>query len=98
MNEIRQYSPAFFSGFENQTVEFETISQLKSIPFVLNFTTTEDFCGFAISRDNNALVAVYKNGTEWWVVGFIKDTNIDLPTWCPNFNPATNKVYTLISI
>jgi hypothetical protein len=33
----------------------------------------------------DALMVEYKNGEEWWPIGYIKDTSyLQLPKWEPN--------------
>ncbi len=90
MNRIRQYRPAFISGMENATVEFETVEQLLAIPFVAGFTEPVEwpFHRFSISPRQNGgrdvLMAEYDEGRHWWVVGFIEQPGqVDLPQWAP---------------
>jgi hypothetical protein len=79
MNSIRQYRPAYFEGFENETVDFSTTYELINIPFVKNFAFG-NFSHYAIS--DNCLMAIYDNGFEHWVVGFIKNPkSVKLPKW-----------------
>ena len=88
MLSIRQYRPAFFEGFENETVEFSTTDELVDIPFVKNFCSKE-FSGFAISDEH--LMATYKNGKEWWIVGTLNDPNlVKLPKWESGIAPQNN--------
>ena len=85
MPTIRQYRPAFFEGFENETVEFSSTKELINIPFVKNFCD-DGFSGFAISDEH--LIATYKNGKEWWVVGTLSDpSTVKLPMWQPGIAP-----------
>lgn len=79
MNAIRQHRPAFFEGFDNATVEFNTLEELLAIPWVKNFSTIKGFHRFSVS--DNHLMAEYRMGREWWVVGFLKDKNVGLPLW-----------------
>lgn len=79
LQSITQYRPAFFEGFENETVEFSTTEELLNIPFVKNFMSNT-FSGFAMS--DNLLMATYENGNEWFIVGRItKPDLIELPKW-----------------
>jgi hypothetical protein len=71
MNSITQHLPAYVEGFENVTVEFNDDDSLVSIPFVRRFSELKDFSHFAVS--DNCLMAIYKDGFEWWVVGYIKE-------------------------
>jgi len=86
MNNIRQHRPAYFTGFDNETVQFETADQLLAIGFVCNFRTVENFHRFsvALSEFNGALLmAEYNDGKKWWVVGYLKDDVPELPRWVP---------------
>jgi len=79
MNTIRQYRPAFFEGFENETVEFSTDEELINIPFVKNFSN-DKFSHYAVS--DNHLMAIYDDGFEWWVIGTIQcPASVKLPKW-----------------
>lgn len=80
---IRQYRPAFFEGFETEECSFETVEELFQIPWIENFTKRDDFHQF--SRADEMLMAEYKEGKEWWVVGrFLGNPDeIDLPKWEP---------------
>lgn len=79
-NSIKQHIPGFVDGVEPTTTDFTTTEELLQIPFVKNFTTLPTFCGFA--KDAVRLVAVYKDGKEWCVVGYLKlSALVNLPTW-----------------
>ena len=79
MNTIRQYRPAFFEGFENETVEFSTDEELVKIPFVKNFSHY-NFSHYAVS--DSCLMAIYDDGFEWWVIGTIQyPASVKLPRW-----------------
>lgn len=95
MPTIKQYRPGFFTGFENSVNEFNSLEELFAIDFVDNFkklpssiSSNKDlnphFHQFSISSDfPHILMAEYKGGTEWWVVGYINETEIvkQLPAW-----------------
>lgn len=86
MAEILQYKPAYFTGFDKKTVEFSTIEQLKEIPFVKDFAQLKNFHQFSYSKmaqDRYALMAEYKEGYEWWVIGYMDDAKLaeQLPEW-----------------
>lgn len=90
MNEIEQYRPGFFDGFENKVIKFSSVGELEKIPFVSSFAALDGFCGFAIG--GNKLMAVYDGGCEWWVVGTLKKPDgVDLPKWTPGANPSQQK-------
>lgn len=85
MTQIRQYRPAFVTGFENETVEFDGVDALRAIEFVANFASIPHFHRFSVGvRDygeqRRVLMAEYHGGAEWWVVGFL-DCMVDLPVW-----------------
>lgn len=82
MNRITQHRPNYFSGFENAVVDFETKDDLFNIPFVKNFTTIDDFYQFSQTKisDRPILIAEYKNGETWWVVGYM-DFPVDIVEW-----------------
>lgn len=89
-NKIRQHVPAFFEGFEPETVEFETVEQLLDIPWVHHFTEHPEFYRFSLHRDCRTLMAEYKDGAYWLVVGFIMHpmwhvSPEKLPRWEPKF-------------
>lgn len=68
---IKQYFPAF-CDFESNIESFDSNDELLNIPFVKKFRN-ENFYRFSIS--NNFLMAEYKNGFEWFVIGIILDSN-----------------------
>lgn len=43
MNTIKQYRPAFFSGFEQEVVSFSTTDEMLATPFVASFRDLEGF-------------------------------------------------------
>jgi hypothetical protein len=101
MPTIKQYRPGFFTGFENEVKEFNSLEELLNLDFVKNFKNTLDdkpnphFHQFSISNHagkrgyedeyTNILMAEFKDGSEWWVVGYISETEIvnQLPVWEP---------------
>jgi len=78
---IKQYRPAFCEGFEDETSTFNSRGELETIPWVANFKTDPTFFQFSIS--DNMLMAEYRKGTEWWVVGFFSEPVDFLPEWKP---------------
>lgn len=78
---IRQYRPAFFEGFENETCEFSTLEEMKYIPWVKGFTEIKNFHRFSYS--DNHLMAEYREGKEWWVVGTLSEIPEGLKKWEP---------------
>lgn len=78
-NEIRQHIPDFCEGFDKATAAFDSLDELLKIPFVANFMSSPNFHQFSVS--DNHLMAEYRGGREWWVVGYLKNPNIGLPAW-----------------
>jgi hypothetical protein len=80
---IKQYRPAYFSGYENELSSFNSLKELLNIKWVKQFSKSKNFYRYSIdladsySSSRHTLMAEYKNGTEWWVIGFIdKNTEI----------------------
>lgn len=86
-NEIRQHRPAFFEGFENETVPFDSLEELVKIPWITNFLKSPNFHQFSAS--DNMLMAEYRGGREWWVVGFLKNPVDGLPKWNHGQTPGS---------
>lgn len=89
-NKIRQHIPAFFDDFDQQTADFETVKQLLSIPWVHHFSEHPEFYRFSLHKDGRTLMAEYKEGAYWLVVGFIQHPMwhiglSELPLWEPKF-------------
>lgn len=92
---ITQYRPAFFSGFENEKVEFDTVEELLNIDFVKGWSTDPGFFQYSLSYDIRwdsqlKLMAEFKNENkmEWWVIGFISADNYDeVIHMLPKFQP-----------
>lgn len=78
-NEIRQHIPDFCEGFEKAVVEFNTLEELLAIPFVKNFSAHDSFHRYSVN--DNHLIAEYRGGREWWVVGILKSSVEGLPEW-----------------
>lgn len=78
--QIRQYRPDFFEGFNNETAQFNTLDEMLAIPWIKNFAAIQGFYRFRIDRDH--LIAEYREGREWWVVGlFPEGSNVALPEY-----------------
>ena len=74
---IKQYIPNFVSGIESQTAEFNTVEELREIPFVKSHIETEGHYRLSISR--NLLMNELNEGYVWFVVGTLLDELPDLP-------------------
>jgi chloramphenicol O-acetyltransferase len=88
---IKQYRPAYVSGYENQSNKFNSLNELLNIDWVKYFTEHSDFYKFSISiaeqyQKNHALMAEYKNGESWYVIGFIDKDTCKLLDELPIFN------------
>jgi hypothetical protein len=46
MYKIVQYRPSYFSGYENEFSQFNTIEEFLNIDFVKNFTSIVDYKGY----------------------------------------------------
>ena len=81
---IRQHRPAFFEGWENEVVNFNTVEELLAIPFVKNFSDQPNFDKYSISKSDmgDMLMAEYDGGLIWWVVGHLKEAeDLQIPVW-----------------
>lgn len=95
MPQIKQYRPAFFTGFENEVKEFNSLEELlavdnfKKLPANISSNKELDprFHQFSISTLSgefpHILMAEYEGGKVWWVVGYINENEIvkQLPSW-----------------
>ena len=80
---IKQYMPNYFDGFPLEEAEFESVEELRKIPFVKRWIEGPHFERFSLncSKSSVALMAELREGKEWWVVGFISGGKPDLPRW-----------------
>lgn len=61
--------------------QFETLEDLLRHDFIRRNTAYRSFFRFSIAEDNT-LMAEYRDGFEWWVVGHIDDpSGLHLPAW-----------------
>ena len=81
MNAIRRHFPNFVDVDEQErvTVAFNTVDELLGISWVKKFASLPHFHQFSIS--DRHLIAEYRGGREWWVVGLLEHPVIDLPKW-----------------
>lgn len=80
MRTFKQHIPPFVDGYEPQIFQFEKLEDLLSYDLVARNKEREDFHQFSLS--DNYLMVEYKNGDEWWVLGFIDDiSGLELPKW-----------------
>lgn len=80
---IKQYRPGYFSGYVNHVSSFNSLKELLNIKWIKEFSKSKNFYRYSIDladsypSSRHILMAEYKNGTEWWVIGFIdKNTEI----------------------
>jgi hypothetical protein len=71
-NHIVKHYPNFVDRGDDpvEEADFETDEELLSIPWVKSFSEHNKFFKFGMSDE--LLVATYKEGKEWWVVGSIE--------------------------
>ena len=95
---IRQHIPNFVSGIGPVSFDFETIDELMSIEFVKQWKSNEFFqFSIAPSGDDYHLMCEFKNGTKWYVVGYltgIKEHKLNLPLWEPKKEDKMNNIVT----
>lgn len=84
MNTITEHIPDFIDteGYKHKKVNFNSLEELIQIDFVKEFSERKGFAGLALS--GNYLIAVYRKGRSWRVVGMIENANaLDLPSYYP---------------
>jgi hypothetical protein len=87
---IKQHIPNWASG-KASSEKFGNLNELLKIDWVARWEENPEFYQFSLSKKENAcsqykyfLMVELKNGSEWWVVGYISGANIDrlaLPEW-----------------
>ena len=90
MPTIRQYRPAYFTGFEEEVVDFNTIDELLNIGFVKNFSdksSPSNKAFFRFSMSDAFLMAEYERGTKWWGVGHITNDPNNICSALPKWEP-----------
>lgn len=67
---VRQYRPAYFTGFDNDVISDVEYDKITEVPFMSNFKH-EGFKEFKLSEygDELIIVAYYGDGKHW-VAGF----------------------------
>jgi hypothetical protein len=88
---IRQYRPAFFSGFENYEGEVGSVTELEALEFLQGIQSDPAFYRFSLHRHYGGahmLLAELEHGYKWWVMGFLEGPDLarfaELPEWNPN--------------
>ena len=96
---VRQYFPAFYSGFEEKESKFNSIEDLLKIDWIKKWSETPNFYRYSISRLDYreqfiyALMAEYEGGCHWFVIGYIDKYDLikELPNWAPNYKKSRKK-------
>lgn len=70
---LKEYRPAFFDGYENQSHEFLTLDELYRLNWVKSWIELPGFKKFFIchpwdiSEDKSMMFAKFENGEQWGV-------------------------------
>ena len=87
---VRQHIPNFFSGFEPQEAEVDSLEELQALEFIQRWTIEPSFYRFSIERNyhpetqTHLLMAEMDQGKKWWVVAYLSgaaDRLEHLPEW-----------------
>lgn len=73
------HMPGSVANQPKAVIAVETVEALLETAWFKRFSERENFCGFAYSEHPDYLdipsffdiLALYNNGAEWWVVGYI---------------------------
>jgi L-rhamnose mutarotase len=83
---VRQYRPAFFSGFETDEADVETVAELLAIPFIKRWVDREANPNLTrLSISSHPYIGAYNlmaeidNNREWWVVAILTSDEPDHP-------------------
>lgn len=76
---IKQYRPNYYSGFENEEVEFNSVDELLNISWVKSFSEDKSFYRYSISDEH--LMVECNNGYDWYVIGMLDAPFNGLPKW-----------------
>jgi len=81
---VKRYRPAFFSGFDDEEAEANTLDELTAIPWVKSWSEDERFYRYSVSR-GDLLMAENDQGRHWHVVAILDGSaDFGLPEWKPN--------------
>jgi hypothetical protein len=89
LNEIRQHIPSFVEGYEPEAAMVDTLDSLLTVSFVKNFTGLPHFHQLSLAPIGDGryhLMAEYREGEEYWVVGTLKELVEGLPEFKPRNN------------
>ena len=82
MNRFTQHLPGCSSDGREElfSAEFETLEELLGIPRIRRWSKDKDFSHYAVS-DKHYLLAVLKDGFEWWVIGRLEHPVAGIVEW-----------------
>jgi hypothetical protein len=84
VNQIRQHIPAFVDTDQAPAGgAFDSLDELRAVPFVARAATLPGFHKFSIGAhgDGWVLMAEYRGGRQWWVVGYLDAPVAGLTEW-----------------
>lgn len=80
-NKIKQYRPGSIEvGDAPEVVEFNTVEELLTIPWIAHFKSGNNFHKFSQDTEQMLLMAEYDQGNRWFVIGALAEV-VDLPEW-----------------
>lgn len=89
---ILQYRPSSFTGCKGEARDYNTLQELLTIDWVNHYSKLPGFYRFSVSTYNKIikywlLMAEYKDGFDWYVVGYIQSPIIaaQLPFFEPKY-------------
>lgn len=88
---ILQHIPDFFSGFEPEKTEVNTLEELLQLPFVLRWSEGTEFDHWEQAEyfsGATLLMAIMKDGKHWVVAYVTKGDLSPLPVWHENKHAA----------
>lgn len=91
---LTQHVPRFVDTDDFEQVTFTTMEEMLAGKWPARFKTYEGFHQFSLS--NNCLMAEYKDGLEWWVVGYFSEGDpqtLGLPKWVAKYPPEPNPTW-----
>lgn len=85
---IKQHIPGFCEGYEDLEAEFNSVEELKAIPWIARWSQEPDFRLFSIygsqlSGDYLLIVEFSGSDPKWWTIGFLSEDIKALPRWQP---------------
>lgn len=92
---LTQHIPNFVTTDDCKQITFETLEEMLSHEWPARNSTYEGFHQFSISG-NERLMAEYKEGLEWWVLGFFSEgdpSTLGLPEWKTKYAPKPNPTW-----